>query len=63
MKNQTPVLQRKATERGYILSHVTVRRIKQLGLDIYEVTRFLTKPISLALPPVPTLAISPEFTH
>jgi hypothetical protein len=44
----------------YLLSQATVERIKQLGLQIYDVTRFLTSSMSLVFPPLLTLAIRPE---
>ena len=46
-----------------LLSQVTVRRIKQLGLQIYVVTRSLTRSISEVFPPWPTLAINPFRAH
>lgn len=43
----------------YLLSQATVERIKQLGLEIYVVTRFLTNSISPVFPPLLTLAMRP----
>ena len=40
----------KSISRG-LLSQVTVRRIKQLGLQMYVVTRSFTRPISDSFPP------------
>jgi|ERR1700722_14142935 len=44
----------------YLLSHATVERIRQLGLEIYDVTRFLTISMSLLFPSLPTLAMRPR---
>lgn len=46
-------------ERLYSLSQAMVKRITQLGREMYEVTRLWTSLMSLSFPPLPTLAIKP----
>ena len=47
------------TRRWNLLSQVTVRRIRQLGLEMYVVTRSLTRLMSDEFPPWLTLTINP----
>jgi hypothetical protein len=44
-----------------LLSQATVERIRQLGLEMYDVKRFLTISMSPSFPPLLTLAMSPEI--